>query len=64
MHCALVIGKGQLTPTKVVTLPHVKLTAATVSVTISNMLREELNLKVDKEFFLGVSSSRPWVYSE
>lgn len=56
-HCVLVIGKAQLTPTKVVTLPHVKLNMATVSAAISNMLREELDLKVDKEFFLGVFSS-------
>ncbi|KAG7496410.1 hypothetical protein JOB18_018512 [Solea senegalensis] len=51
VHCSLVIGKARVAPSKVVTIPRLELTAAVVSSAISSMLREELELKVDQEFF-------------
>ena len=37
--------KSRLTPTNVVTVPHLELTAATVSVRVGQMLYEELEVK-------------------
>ncbi|KAL5011234.1 hypothetical protein ScPMuIL_011683 [Solemya velum] len=51
VHCSLVIGKARVAPLKVVTIPRLELTAATVSVKMSNMLRAEMNLKDVKEYF-------------
>ncbi len=51
VHCAFIMGKSHVSPTKVTTIPRLELTAATVSVTVSNMLREELVYGDLKEFF-------------
>ncbi|KAK2887882.1 hypothetical protein Q8A73_019330 [Channa argus] len=51
VHCFLVIGKARVAPTKVVTIPRLELTAAVVSAVISSMLKEELELKIDQEYF-------------
>lgn len=51
VHCSLVIGKARVAPTKVVTIPRLELTAAVVSAAVSSMLREELELKIDQEYF-------------
>ncbi len=51
LHCALVMGKARVAPTKVVTIPRLELTAAVISAALSSMLKEELALKVDKEYF-------------
>ncbi len=51
VHCALIMGKSRVSPTKVTTIPRLELTAATVSVTVSNMLREELVYDSVEEFF-------------
>lgn len=51
VHCALIMGKARVAPTKIVTIPRLELTAAMTSATISNMLRVELELKVDREYF-------------
>lgn len=40
MHFTQVIGKSRVTPTKVVTLPRLELSAVTFAAAISNMLRE------------------------
>lgn len=50
-HCSLVIGKAHVSPTKVTTIPRLEFTAAVVSVSISNMLREELIIFDGKEYF-------------
>ncbi|XP_057197195.1 uncharacterized protein LOC130558657 [Triplophysa rosa] len=51
VHCTLVMGKARVAPTKVFSIPRLELTAATVSAAVSKVLREELDLKIDQEFF-------------
>ncbi len=51
VHCTLVMGKARVAPTKVFSILRLELTAATVSAAVSRVLREELDLKVDREFF-------------
>ncbi|XP_062846427.1 uncharacterized protein LOC134325915 isoform X2 [Trichomycterus rosablanca] len=51
VHCALIMGKARVSPLKVVTIPRLELTAAVVSVTVSNMLKEELSYTNVEEFF-------------
>ncbi|XP_026012239.1 uncharacterized protein LOC113014739 [Astatotilapia calliptera] len=50
VHCSLVIAKARVSPTKLTTIPRLELTAAVVSVSVSNMLREELCYGA-KEYF-------------
>lgn len=51
MHCALIMGKARVAPTKMLTIPRLELAAAVISASVSNMLKEELELKVDREYF-------------
>lgn len=51
IHCSLVIGKACVSPTKVTTIPRLELTAAVVSVSISNMLKEEFRIDECEEYF-------------
>ena len=50
-HCSLVMGKARDTPLKPVTIPRLELTAAVVSVKISQWLGEELDYQNVSEFF-------------
>jgi hypothetical protein len=50
-HCAFVMGKSRVTPLKVVTIPRLELTAALVSVRISQLLRYELGYESVEEYF-------------
>lgn len=51
VHCALVMGKARVAPTRIVTILRLELTAAAVSAGVSNFLRAELELNIDEEFF-------------
>lgn len=51
VHCSLVIGKARVAPAKVVTIPRLELTAAVISSVVGSMLKEELELKIDQEYF-------------
>lgn len=51
VHCALIMGKARVAPTRIVTIPRLELTAAAVSAGVSNFLRAELELKINEEFF-------------
>ena len=47
VHCTLLIGKSRVAPLKFVSIPRLELTAATLSVKISKMLKNELDIHVD-----------------
>ncbi|KAI2653736.1 POTE ankyrin domain family member J [Labeo rohita] len=51
VHCFFVIGKARIAPSKIVTKPRLELTAVVISSAVSSMLKEELELKTDQEFF-------------
>ncbi len=51
IHCSFVLGKSRVTPLKAVTVPRLELTAAVVSVKVSEQLRRELDMSITKEFF-------------
>lgn len=51
VHCSMVIGKARVSPTKITTVPRLELTAAVVSAAVGSMLKEELELQVDKEYY-------------
>ena len=51
IHCALVMGKTRVAPTSIQIIPRLELTAAVVSASVSKFLREELELKIDEEYF-------------
>lgn len=67
VHCSLVMGKARVAPTKIVTIPRLELTAAVTSAAESNILREELELKIDGEYYwtdsqvvLGYINNEAW----
>ena len=43
VHCSLVMDKALVAPLKIVTIPRLELTTATVSVRVATMLKEELD---------------------
>ena len=47
-HCSSVIGKARLAPIREITIPRLELTAAVVSVKLHQLIREELDVKVDQ----------------
>lgn len=51
VHCSLVMGNARVVATKIVTIPRLELTAAVTSAAVSNMLREELELKINEEYY-------------
>ena len=52
VHCALVMGKAIVAPTKVTTtIPRLELSAAVVAVRTSDLLRKELDIAFAQEFF-------------
>ena len=51
VHCPLLIRKSRVTPLKFVPFPKLELIAPTLSVKISKMLKNELDIHVDDEIF-------------
>ena len=51
IHCSLIIGKARVAPLKMVTIPRLELTAAVVSVRVSDMLCQELQYEHIEEIF-------------
>ena len=66
VHCCLIFGKSRVAPVKYVSIPRLALTAATLSVKVSDMLRSKLDVPVLSEEFwtdgqvvLGYLSNNP-----
>ena len=51
VHCALLIGKSRVTPLKKISIPRLELTAATITVKMNRILKNELDLNIDKVYF-------------
>ena len=51
VHCSLTFGKSRVAPIKYVSIPRLELTAATLSVKISKILRDELDIHISSEVF-------------
>ena len=51
VHCSLVMDKALVAPLKIVTIPRLELTTATVSVRVATMLKEELDYEELHEFY-------------
>ena len=51
VHCSLIMGKARVAPLKMVTIPRLELTAAVVSVRVSDMPRQELQYERVEEIF-------------
>ncbi|KAL6479012.1 hypothetical protein MHYP_G00124450 [Metynnis hypsauchen] len=51
VHCCLVMAKARVAPTKVTSIPRLELSAAVVAAKVSVMLKTELEMKIDEEFF-------------
>ncbi|XP_049419820.1 uncharacterized protein LOC125880984 [Epinephelus fuscoguttatus] len=51
IYCSLVMAKSRVAPSKITSIPRLELSAAVTSARISAMLKEELQMKIDKECF-------------
>ena len=51
IHCSFVIGKARVIPLKSVTVPRLELTAAVLSLRISEQLKRELDIEITDEVF-------------
>ena len=51
IHCVFVMGKSRVARLKFVSIPRLELTAATLSVKVSELIREELQHSINKEYF-------------
>jgi len=50
-HCSFLVGKSHLTPLKQMSIPRLELAAATVSVCLNKLLKNELEIPIDKITF-------------
>ncbi|XP_006813950.1 uncharacterized protein LOC102806813 [Saccoglossus kowalevskii] len=51
VNCALLSGKARVLPLKTITIPHMELTAATVSICINRLLKRELDLPITESYY-------------
>ena len=49
VHCSLLLGKSQVAPLKFISIPQLELTAATLCVKVSRMIREETDVHINDE---------------
>jgi len=57
IHCSFVIGKSRVAPLKTVTIPRLELCAATIAVKLARLVRQELELTIDRTVFWTDSTS-------
>ena len=50
-HCLLLLGKSQVASLKLISIPKLEPTAATLSVKVSRMIREEIDVYINDEIF-------------
>ena len=48
IHCSFVMGKARLAPIREITIPRLALTAVVISVKLCQIIREELETKIDQ----------------
>lgn len=51
MYCSLVMAKARVAPTKLTSIPRLELSAAVTATRLSILLKSELDMKIDEEFF-------------
>ena len=51
VHCSFVMGKSRLAPLKAVTIPRMELSAAVVATRLDQIIRSELETKIDRSYF-------------
>ena len=57
VHCAFVMGKARLAPIREISIPRLELTAAVISVRLSKIIREELDMTIDRVCYWSDSTS-------
>ena len=57
IHCAFVMGKARLAPVREISIPRLELTAAVISVKLSKIIREELDMTIDQVHYWTDSTS-------
>ena len=57
VHCSFVMGKARLAPIREISIPRLELTAAVISVKLSHVIRDELDLTVSKVIYWTDSTS-------
>ena len=57
IHCAFVMGKARLAPIREISIPRLELTAAVISVKLSKIIREELDMTIDQVYYWTDSTS-------
>ena len=57
VYCAFVMGKARLAPIREISIPRLELTAAVISVKLSKIIRDELDLEIGRIFYWNDSTS-------
>ncbi|XP_077967709.1 uncharacterized protein LOC120346600 [Styela clava] len=57
VHCSFVMGKSRVTPSKLVTIPRLELTAAVVAVKFGQFVKTQLEYKIDRVIYWTDSMS-------